>query len=139
MTISFLVLAMALPGPHRGMVDNDSIRDVGEIYTKPDFSGNRKFIFETKSTPECLPLFAEIASIRICKTDVACTFYTGVSCSADRSNHAVRVGCGDVANVTTPWGKYFKYYRCGAAEKQGVMDIELATEPHDDSNDEEAM
>lgn len=83
--------------------------------------------------------FAEISSIMICKTDVACTFYTGSSCVAGPNNYAVHVGCGDVKNVTTPQGKYFKYYSCGAADQKVSADIELVAKPHDDSTDEIAI
>jgi hypothetical protein len=50
-------LAMALPEPHKGMIDNTHVRDVGVIFSKPDFQGDSKFILEMKDTPECLPMY----------------------------------------------------------------------------------
>lgn len=50
-------LTMAVPEPHRGMIDNDDVRDVGVVYTKPDFAGTKKFIFEVKAEPGCLALY----------------------------------------------------------------------------------
>lgn len=71
-----LGLGAARPQPHQGMVDTATLRDVGVIYGKPNFQGRNKFIFEIKAAPECLPLNTGVASIKICKSDVACTFYT---------------------------------------------------------------
>lgn len=81
--------------------------------------------------------FNDVVSIRICKTDVACTFFTGNSCVAGTDNFAVRIGCGDASNVTTPHGDYFKYYRCGAAESRIVPDMEIVTKPHEKDDDED--
>jgi|TARA_R110002003_G_scaffold1048_16_gene22285 hypothetical protein len=49
-------IAMALPEPHNGMVDNDHVRDVGVIYSKPNFQGDKKFVFEVKDGSGCQPL-----------------------------------------------------------------------------------
>jgi hypothetical protein len=85
-------LTAALPEPHAGMVDTAEIRDVGIIYTKPNYQGKHDFVYQIKSKPDCLALYVlhlpywltqakhhsgnEVSSIQICKTDVACTFYT---------------------------------------------------------------
>ena len=50
-------LAMALPEPHKGMIDNDYVRDVGVVYSKPNFQGKSKFVFELKEQSECLVLY----------------------------------------------------------------------------------
>lgn len=56
--LSLVGLSTALPEPHTGMVDNTKIRDVGVIYTKPNYQGNHEFIYQTKSKPDCLALYA---------------------------------------------------------------------------------
>jgi hypothetical protein len=55
--LSLLRLSTALPEPHTGMVDNTNIRDVGVIYTKPNYQGKHEFIYQTKSKPDCLALY----------------------------------------------------------------------------------
>lgn len=57
LTLLFVMFAAAVPEPHRGMIDNDDIRDVGVVYTAANFTGTRKFIFETKRELKCLPLY----------------------------------------------------------------------------------
>jgi hypothetical protein len=49
-------LVLAVPKPHIGMVDTAELRDVGVIYTKANYEGERKFIYHVKTKPECLPL-----------------------------------------------------------------------------------
>lgn len=47
----------ALPEPHRGMINNDDMRDIGVTYAGANFTGTKKFIFETKKGASCLPLY----------------------------------------------------------------------------------
>jgi hypothetical protein len=59
----------------------------------------------------------------------------GSDCTNSSNNYAVRVGCGDVANVHSPQGHHFNHYRCGPADKPGPADFTLKTTPHDASAD----
>jgi hypothetical protein len=53
---AILGLVVAIPNPHVGMIDTAALRDVGVIYTEPNFQGDHAFIFEVKGNPTCLPL-----------------------------------------------------------------------------------
>jgi hypothetical protein len=60
--LAFFVLrlvapAIALPEPHRGMLDNMDTRDVGIVYTRRDFQGEKRFIFEHKTDTDCQQLY----------------------------------------------------------------------------------
>jgi hypothetical protein len=61
--LSLLGLSMALPEPHTGMVDNGDIRDVGAIYSKPNYQGTHNFIYEIKGKPDCLALYVFTVSM----------------------------------------------------------------------------
>jgi hypothetical protein len=117
--ISHLGFAVA----HTGMIDNDDHRDVGLIYTKPNFQGETKAIFEIKDKPECLPLHAYpsrayinqltrhsgqlIMSILICKTDVKCTFHTVSALSPrpafNQNNNMPRVSTAMLVLTISLW------------------------------------
>ncbi|KAH7089846.1 hypothetical protein FB567DRAFT_590638 [Paraphoma chrysanthemicola] len=133
--------AMALPEPHEGMIDNEFIRDVGVVFSKPNFQGDKKFIFEIKDESACQVFGAgDLPSIKICKSDVQCNFYTGSNCELSQSNYVIAIGCGDVAQVSTPVGNYFKHYKCGQVGQLGPVNQTIKTIPHDPTADEaEAM
>jgi hypothetical protein len=96
-TISF---TMALPEPHKGMVDSANIRDIGVVYSKPNFQGYKGFILEHKGASNCQSMYAphrhylralcltsnsdvSVGSIQICKEDVQCTFYDASNTKLD--------------------------------------------------------
>jgi hypothetical protein len=54
--LAILGLVAATPSPHVGMVDTAQLRDVGVVYTEPNFRGERTFIYEVKDSPQCLNL-----------------------------------------------------------------------------------
>lgn len=97
---------------------------------------------------------ADLVSIKICKTDVECTFFAkkkahgtnirhhtgGVSsndpnCKADPDNYAVAIGCGDAAEIKTDVGTHFDYYTCSSPKKAGPAHAKIETKPHDSSKD----
>ncbi|KAH7411770.1 hypothetical protein DE146DRAFT_771372 [Phaeosphaeria sp. MPI-PUGE-AT-0046c] len=158
--LGLLGLSIALPQPHTGMVDTATIRDVGLIYGETDFKGPGKLVFEIKAGPKCLPLNTGVVSIKICKSDAACTFYTvrrsysaisvhkpenkanilkGGGCDLGPSNYAVRIGCGDFKDVKTPVGSFFTNYACGHADFKPLANMTLKTTSHDSRNDSTAM
>ncbi|KAF2826501.1 hypothetical protein CC86DRAFT_292865 [Ophiobolus disseminans] len=128
--LSFACMITALPGPHIGMVENNDLRDVGVVYSKANYQGTTKFVFELKNKSDCLDFDDTVLSIKICKQDVECVFYTGSSCNASNDNFAVAIGCGDVAEVKTPKGNHFKRYRCGKPGAMGSVNFTVPTTPH---------
>jgi hypothetical protein len=54
--LCLIALTMALPSPHEGFVDTQTLRDVGILYSEANFKGENTLVYEIKNTPECLPL-----------------------------------------------------------------------------------
>ncbi|KAF2033409.1 hypothetical protein EK21DRAFT_108877 [Setomelanomma holmii] len=137
----FISVAVALPEPHQGMVDNAHARDVGVVYGQKNFKGAQKFVFEIKDDPTaCQPLNGvSVMSIQICKSDIQCNFYTGTNCEASATNFAVAVPCGDAPDVSTPNGNKFNRYRCGRAGKVGQANQTVKTTPHSSPSDSSAI
>jgi hypothetical protein len=54
--LAILDLVAAIPSSHVSMVDTAELRDVGVIYTEPNFRGGRTFICKVKDSPQCLTL-----------------------------------------------------------------------------------
>ncbi|KAL5121520.1 hypothetical protein ACEQ8H_000592 [Pleosporales sp. CAS-2024a] len=130
-----LTYLLAAVGAHIGMVDDDYHRDVGLVYPLPDYKGNATRIFEIKNSPECMPLGGQFLSIKICKEDVKCTFYTGDSCVAGQDNFAVAIGCGDADHVNAHTKDHFHHYRCGPASEARATNQTITTVPHDATQD----
>jgi hypothetical protein len=160
-------VAMALPQLHAGMIDNDSIRDVGVLYSKPNFKGNSKFVFELKTKPTYSTVWAErtltdVSQQRLRRVHqdlqrgrymhVLHSIYTH-SCDIETSADKVRARTvsparttspspsapGDAAEVKTPKGNYFGHYRCGRAGRFGPANYIVKTERHEKSEDEGAV
>jgi|TARA_R110002003_G_scaffold1048_16_gene22286 hypothetical protein len=61
----------------------------------------------------------------------------GRNCDANKDNYAVGIGCGDAAQVSTPKGNHFNYYRCAKAGSVGNVNHTVKTVPHNSAADAE--
>jgi hypothetical protein len=50
------ICSVAIALPHTGMVDTAYIRDIGVVYSKRNFEGESKFLFEYKAHTGCQAL-----------------------------------------------------------------------------------
>lgn len=58
--LCLVALTTAIASPHEGFVDTPTLRDVGILYSEENFKGENTFVYEIKTTPECLPLYIDL-------------------------------------------------------------------------------
>ncbi|PVH98041.1 hypothetical protein DM02DRAFT_481228, partial [Periconia macrospinosa] len=111
-------LATALP--HESIINTPALRDVGIIYTEPNYQGQSNFLLENRKDAGCYPLnkcrTAPILSVKVCMKSCTCVFFTGSdTCGPASQDNFVAVvrGPTDIAEVKTPAGHIFKSYICG--------------------------
>lgn len=55
--IFLVVLGLAaIAMGHEGMVDNEHVRDVGVVFSEPNFTGASEFVWEMKHDNDCIAL-----------------------------------------------------------------------------------
>ncbi|KAF2128874.1 hypothetical protein P153DRAFT_386076 [Dothidotthia symphoricarpi CBS 119687] len=142
--LSTISSSLALPHPHKTMLNTAFARDIGIAYSLPNLTGSAEYLLQTKHGKSCMPLRNgdDVLSITVCKP-VSCTFFVEYGCYNKPSNHNISItitGPGDVLVVETPVGNHFRSYVCGPAQTGGGASgagFQLETTPHDRSRGEE--
>jgi hypothetical protein len=51
-------VVFAAPNPHIGMVNNNNVRDVGAVYSRPGYASQPAFLLMDKNKPACYSRYA---------------------------------------------------------------------------------